>query len=119
MAEHPDRQRIWNKLMAFKSRAMTKEGSQTIVNEFNHKVERVGGIDAIIDKLKIMYQYFRDPEVHAAKKGLIGAALLYFIIPTDVVLDVLPAVGYVDDMTAVLLVWRLLSSELEAYKRTR
>ncbi|MFC7441328.1 YkvA family protein [Laceyella putida] len=118
MANHPDRRRIWRKLMELKRRALTKEGTQTIIGEFNHKVERVGGIDTIIHKLKVMYQYFRDPEVKVYKKGLIGAALLYFIVPADVMVDVLPVVGYVDDMTAVLIVWRLLSSELEAYMRS-
>lgn len=118
MANVPDRRRIWKKLLELKRRAMTKEGTQTIIGEFNHKVERVGGIDAIIQKLKWMYRYFRDPEVKAYKKGLIGAALLYFIVPTDVIADLVPVVGYVDDMTAVLIVWRLLSGELEKYKRT-
>lgn len=110
-----DNRKIVQTLKRLKQRSLTKEGERTVLDEFNHKVERVGGIGAMIEKLKVMYQYFRDPHVSKAKKGLVGAALLYFILPTDVVADWIPVAGYLDDMTAALFVWRLLSKELEFF----
>lgn len=104
-------------LQVLKKEALTKEGEKKIIDQFNRKVERVGGIQALIHKLKVMYHYFRDPEVSKKKKGLVGAALLYFILPTDVIFDWLPVVGYMDDMAAVLFVWRFLSEELDLFEK--
>ncbi len=100
-----------------KQRALSKEGEKTIIDQFNEKVARVGGIQAVIQKLKVMYNYFRDPRVSKMKKGLAGAALLYFILPADVIFDWIPLLGYVDDVTAVLFVWRLLSKELDQFEQ--
>ncbi|MBA4541744.1 MULTISPECIES: YkvA family protein [Thermoactinomyces] len=107
--------KIVQTLKKLKQRSLTDEGERTVLDQFNQKVERAGGIEALIEKLKVMYQYFRDPHVSKTKKGLVGAALLYFILPTDVVADWIPVAGYLDDMTAALLVWRLLSKELELF----
>ncbi|MGA8941817.1 MAG: DUF1232 domain-containing protein [Thermoactinomyces sp.] len=100
-----------------KQRALSREGEKTIIDQFNDKIARAGGIQAVVHKLKVLYNYFRDPRISKMKKGLAGAALLYFILPTDVIFDWLPLLGYVDDMTAVLFVWRLLSKELDQFER--
>lgn len=109
--------KIATMLNRLKERAMTPEGKKTILENFNEKVRRVGGMEKVIHKLKLMYRYFRAPDVPAAKKGLAGAALLYFLLPIDVVIDWIPIVGYMDDLTAVMIVWRFLSRELEEFER--
>ncbi|MBA4601413.1 YkvA family protein [Thermoactinomyces mirandus] len=112
-----DHRKMVAMLSDLKERALTREGEKTIIDQFNDKIARVGGIQAVIHKLKVMYNYFRDPRVSKMKKGLAGAALLYFILPTDIIFDWVPLMGYVDDMTAVLFVWRLLSKELDQFER--
>ncbi|MDA8351888.1 MAG: DUF1232 domain-containing protein [Firmicutes bacterium] len=109
-------QKVERFLKPLKSQAVTPEGKRKILDEFNDKVRRVGGIERVIDKLKLLYHYFRDPETHRAKKALAGAALLYFILPADVIPDLLPGLGYVDDAAAVAMVWKFLSDELAHYE---
>ncbi|PTX58290.1 uncharacterized membrane protein YkvA (DUF1232 family) [Melghirimyces profundicolus] len=111
--------KVENFLEPLKKTAETPEGKRKIIDEFNDKVRRVGGIQQVIDKLKLLYRYFRDPGTHRAQKALAGAALLYFIIPTDVLPDFLPIAGYVDDAAAVAIIWKLLSRELERFARER
>ncbi|MBA4492920.1 YkvA family protein [Paenactinomyces guangxiensis] len=104
-------------LLSLRKRALTKEGSDKILQEFNQKVDRAGGIQTIVHKLKLMYEYFRHPQTSTTKKALVGAALLYFLLPTDVVVDWIPVMGYVDDVTAALFVWSLLSNELDEFEK--
>lgn len=96
-------------------RAATKSGQKEIKMRFNEKLSSSKGIDAIMNKLKLMYQYFLDPEVPPYKKVLIGAILLYFIHPVDVVPDLFPLAGFLDDTVVVLYGWNLLNDELENY----
>lgn len=95
--------------------AVTPWGTKRIVDGFNRKVRRVGGIKHVVEKLKILFYYFRDPETSKLRKALVGAALLYFIMPMDVIPDYIPMLGYVDDGAAVVFVWRVLSKELERF----
>lgn len=99
-----------------RKKAASPEGQRRILDEFNNKVRRVGGIQQVIDKLKTLYDYFRDPRNSRTKKALAGAALLYFIMPADVIPDVIPVIGYIDDAAAVAIVWKLLSEELGRFE---
>ncbi len=49
-------------------------------------------------------------------RSVILGALLYFLIPTDALPDVLPFVGYVDDGVVIGAVIRQLSSEIRRYR---
>lgn len=39
----------------------------------------------------------RDPETPTAAKGMMLAALAYFVLPVDAIPDILPAIGFTDD----------------------
>lgn len=119
MSSDPLHNKVNRFLHPLRKKAVSPEGKRKILDDFNEKVHRVGGIQKVIDKLKTLYDYFRDPEISRMKKSLAGAALLYFIIPTDVIPDVIPVVGYLDDATAVAMVWKLLSGELSHFEKKR
>ncbi|MBD1370971.1 DUF1232 domain-containing protein [Hazenella sp. IB182357] len=108
--------KILTLLNSLRAKALTSSGEKKIVDGFNIKVKEAGGIEKIVDKLKVMYAYFRDKDTSSMKKGLVGAALLYFLLPTDVVMDFIPVVGYIDDVTAAMFVWNMLSKELDDYR---
>ena len=59
----------------------------------------------IIYTALLLYYVLRSEAVSLADKSKIYGALGYFILPTDVVLDFIPLVGYTDDMAALL--WAL------------
>jgi uncharacterized membrane protein YkvA (DUF1232 family) len=50
-----------------------------------------------------------------ARSAILGA-LLYFLIPTDAMPDILPLVGFIDDGVVLGAVIRQLSREIERYK---
>jgi len=43
------------------------------------------------------------------------AALLYFIMPLDLIADFIPVTGYVDDFAVILWVYKQLQVEIEAF----
>lgn len=53
----------------------------------------------------LLYYVLRSSEVSIADKSKIFGALGYFILPTDMIFDLIPFVGYTDDMAALL--WAL------------
>ncbi len=59
----------------------------------------------VIYAVLLLYYILRNPNISAADKSKIYGALGYFILPTDLVLDFIPMMGYTDDMAALL--WAL------------
>lgn len=61
-------------------------------------------------RLKELKQYFRDGQVSLARKSLALVAILYGVMPLDLIPDVIPVVGWLDDagvLAAVLaFIWR-------------
>lgn len=55
----------------------------------------------------LLYYVLRSDTVPLKEKSKIFGALGYFILPTDMVLDFIPLLGYTDDMAA--LMWALHS----------
>lgn len=58
------------------------------------------GKDVVEVALKLFYAW-KDPDTPQSAKAVIVGALVYFIVPTDAVFDLLPG-GYVDDWGALL-----------------
>jgi uncharacterized membrane protein YkvA (DUF1232 family) len=55
----------------------------------------------------------RDPTTPAAAKGMMMAALAYFVLPTDVIPDVLPALGLTDDAAVIAAVIAIVGKNLK------
>lgn len=86
-----------------------------MLNGVNRRAKRVGGISQVMSKWKLLYRYLRHRETSWVKKVLAVAALLYFIIPLDMIPDYLGIFGYMDDAVVVAYVWRTLSKELDRF----
>ena len=50
-----------------------------------------------------LYYCARDPETPLHAKGILLAALAYFILPTDAMPDLLPVLGFTDDAAVIAL----------------
>lgn len=48
--------------------------------------------------------------------GAISLALLYVLNPLDIIPDVIPGFGYLDDATVVAFCFKLVENEIEKYK---
>jgi uncharacterized membrane protein YkvA (DUF1232 family)/DNA-binding Xre family transcriptional regulator len=83
--------------------SQTDEGKNTILKGFEEKIQQVGSIGPFINELKAFYKRFTSGKSTPLELVLIGSALLYFIIPVDVIPDYLFPIGYIDDAIAVQL----------------
>lgn len=66
-------------------------------------VIRAGGIWALLRQARLALRLLRDERVPMPVKLLLPAALLYLISPIDVLPDVVPLLGQLDDVSLVVL----------------
>lgn len=59
----------------------------------------------------------RDEETPLAAKGLMLAALAYFVMPVDAIPDVIAGIGYTDDAAVVMAVLTLVGKHLKPSHR--
>ena len=70
---------------------------------FLHKAMRFAGVIGREALLKAFQLYYvtQKPELPAKVKTIIMGALAYLVLPVDVVPDLLPVVGYTDDVAVL------------------
>ncbi len=61
------------------------------------------GLRSLGERLRLAWSLFRDPRVPLWTKAVPVAALLYLIWPLDIVTDVIPVLGQLDDITLLLV----------------
>lgn len=101
--------RVEEKLLNYEHYAQTEEGQRIIMEDYQDKIQQVGGIGPFIDNLNKMYESYCLTNTTTAERALLGSALLYFILPTDVIPDFIFPIGYLDDAIAVKLVLHKIS----------
>ncbi len=71
----------------------------------------------IVYAVLLLYYVLKVPSVTKKDKATILGALGYFILPLDLLPDVLPVVGFTDDLSAILLalhaVWKNITPEVK------
>lgn len=65
--------------------------------------------------LRRLVAFLLDSRVPAWKKGLFAAGLLYLLVPFDLAPDLLPMLGWFDDLAVLWFGLRALSRELARY----
>jgi uncharacterized membrane protein YkvA (DUF1232 family) len=100
---------VQKELVKYEQYAQTAEGNQKIHDDFRSKVEQVNGAGPFIEQLKEMYEIYSNENTSTEKRAVLGSALLYFILSTDIIPDYVFPIGYLDDAIAVQLVLRRLS----------
>lgn len=61
---------------------------------------------AVVYTALLLYHVMRSPQTSLADKAIVTGALGYFILPVDLIADILPGIGFTDDaaaMTAALI----------------
>jgi len=100
---------IEKELYKYEQYAQTDEGQRIIREDFQAKVIKVSGVGPFIDQLKQMHRQFCTDEITPKERAIIGSALIYFILSTDIIPDYIFPIGYLDDAIAVSLVLKRLS----------
>ncbi|HEY2419830.1 MAG TPA: YkvA family protein, partial [Neobacillus sp.] len=100
---------VEQQLAEYEQFSLTEEGKETILKRFEEKLQKLGSIGPLISNLKDMFERFRLMKGSPHQLAIIGSALIYFILPVDVIPDYIFPIGYLDDAIAVQLVLNLLT----------
>ncbi|MBQ4817704.1 DUF1232 domain-containing protein [Bacillus pumilus] len=96
--------KLKQKLNEYESYSQTNEGKETISAKFEKKMETLNGVGPFLQHLKDMYSLFMTGRGTSRELMLMGGALLYFIMPVDLIPDYIFPIGYIDDAAAVKIV---------------
>ncbi len=72
----------------------------------------------IVEKVLVLFYCMRDKDTPAWAKTVIIGALGYFILPTDAIPDIIPVVGYTDDMGALAMAMGLVAMHIKPEHHT-
>nr|WGD63613.1 YkvA family protein [Bacillus subtilis]WGD70637.1 YkvA family protein [Bacillus subtilis]WGD76805.1 YkvA family protein [Bacillus subtilis] len=78
-----------------------------------------------IQHITIFFQMLRDwrngdyPRSQVKTLLLLTAAILYIVMPLDIIPDVILGLGFIDDATVLSLIWTLIKKELSQYEKWR
>ncbi len=102
------------------------EDMDQVLDKSARIVEKVLSSDALsreIHKVRILMRMLSDyrkgeyTQVPWNSVAAIGVALLYILIPIDIIPDVIPVVGFTDDLAMLLFVWKMILRDVEEYVR--
>jgi uncharacterized membrane protein YkvA (DUF1232 family) len=95
-------------------------GHERVVRRgFWAKVRGTLGRVPFIDQAIAAFYAANDPGTPARVKGIILAALAYFILPIDVLPDLLAGIGFTDDATVLFLALNAIAPYIRAEHRER
>ena len=74
---------------------------------------------SVVDKALVLYFCMRDPDTPKWAKAVILGALGYFILPLDAIPDLLPGIGFTDDMGVMAAALVTLAAHVKRQHRER
>ena len=93
--------------------AVVRLNEQRVARGFWPKIRRVcARAPFAADALAVWY-CAKDDETPTAAKGMMLAALAYFVLPSDALPDILPAIGYTDDAAVFAALLSLVGRNLK------
>ena len=114
--------KIWEKA---KKTASSKEEMKSMLNTAGNKLRRLASnsneLQELKSKLEILMRMFQSHlagEYRAFPVStilLIVFALVYFITPIDLIPDFIPALGFTDDASVVLLIVKKLNRDIKKF----
>ncbi len=105
----PTAHRLWERFTGEAS----EEDSQRIEEKLPFM--RKGPIKKIWGEVKLLWKLVKDPKAGRGAKAAAIGALIYLISPADVVPDVIPVGGLLDDVAVIILACKMLADELKKY----
>lgn len=70
---------------------------------------KTGRVAKIWNKVLFLWEKLRSPDIPMRLKMTIAGALLYLILPSDIIPDVIPGIGLIDDVSVILMVFNEVS----------
>lgn len=94
------------------SDASFSDRARKVRSDFWAKLKRFAGKVPFVDDVVAAYYCALDPATPMRVRGMLFAALAYFILPTDVIPDMLAGLGFADDAALLTAVLALVSSHV-------
>ena len=78
-------------------------------------------LKSALKNVRVLYSLFKDTvdgkyKLPPASLAMIGGGLLYFILPTDLIPDFIPVIGYLDDLAVLTTIMNMLNTEIREYR---
>ena len=102
---------LQREIIIYEEKSLTEEGKRTILDRFQEKIAKLEGQGPYIKQLHSLFSRFMNRKGTVKELGLIGAALLYFVITKDLMPDFLFPVGFMDDALVVQVVMKRLDNK--------
>lgn len=100
-----------------RARARMGENEASVRKDFWRKIRRAAGQVPMVEDLVTAYYCALDRRTPGRVRAILLAALAYFIMPFDVVPDVIYGLGYTDDVTVLLAALNLVSAHIKPEHR--
>ena len=97
--------------------AVVKVNEQRVRAGFWPKIRRVAARIPFASDVVSVWFCARDPETPTTAKGMMLAALAYFILPADAIPDVLAMIGYTDDAAVIAALLALVGTNVKVRHR--
>jgi uncharacterized membrane protein YkvA (DUF1232 family) len=95
----------------------TRREKSRVRRGFWPSLKRVAANLPFAEDLLAAYYCALDRATPVQVKGMLFAALAYFVMPFDVFPDLMPLIGFTDDAAVLLITLRLISSNLRPQHR--
>ncbi|WP_246160558.1 YkvA family protein [Aureimonas fodinaquatilis] len=94
---------------------------QKVRRSFFATLKRSAGAIPFTEDLVACYYCALDPKTPVAARGILLAALAYFVMPLDMVSDFLPFIGFTDDAAVLLAALGAVKANLKPthYRKAR
>jgi uncharacterized membrane protein YkvA (DUF1232 family) len=97
--------------------ARTAQDEARLRRDFWRKVRRVAGQIPFAEDLLAAYFCAFDQATPLQVKAALVGALAYFVLPSDVVPDILPILGFADDAAVLVTALRLVTTHVTPLHR--
>ena len=97
--------------------AVVQLNERKVERGFWPKVRRTAGKIPFVDDLLAVWWCVRDPATPRPAKGMMLAALAYFVSPIDAIPDALAGIGFTDDAAVLAAILALVGSNLKSRHR--
>lgn len=99
--------------------AVLPANQRTVERSFWKKLLKVAGQIPFAEELAAAYFCAVDPKTPGRVKGLLFAALAYFVTPVDVIPDFVAGLGFTDDAAVLAAVIALVSKNIKPEHHAR
>ena len=88
------------------------ERERKVRRDFWAKLKRFAGMIPFVDDLVAAYYCALDPATPMRVRGMLLAAIAYFILPIDIIPDMIAGLGFADDAALLTAVIGLVASHI-------